>query len=350
MSKSKTLCYERLTEFTRECLLAAGLDGQDAENTARGICLASLRGIDSHGIRLLPHYVKCILGGRINKNPVLKFRSSLPACHILDADHGISYSAGLAAMEKCIDAARRYGAGITAVENSNHCGMMAFYALEAAKKDMIGIAMTHATPKMQSYGSKSTFFGTNPVCITAPMSDEEPFCYDSAPTPFTSNKVKMYKEAGMPLPPGCAADADGNETLDAEKAVQLLPIGLYKGVGLSMCVDIFCAMFTGMPAGNKVSQMYGTDYAEKRSLGQFYMAINIEAFRPPAEFKKQLQKTVNELRKQPAGDKKKVMAPGDPEKAIARERLENGIPVSEALLEELNSTALELGVKTLNED
>ena len=83
----------------------------------------------------------------------------------------------------------------------------------------------------------------------------------------TFNAVKAAAAAGKTLPPGLVADADGNETTDPTKAEQLLPIGDYKGFGLSMMVDILCAVLSGMPNGNNVSKMFGDPMSKKRELG-----------------------------------------------------------------------------------
>jgi len=159
------------------------------------------------------------------------------------------------------------------------------------------------------------------------MRDESPFCFDAATTSTTFNAVKAAAAAGQTLPPGLVADADGNETTDPTKAEQLLPIGDYKGFGLSMMVDILCAVLSGMPNGNNVSKMFGDPMSKKRELGQFYCALRIDAFRDVAQFKAELQEMAERVRNEPAIDPeiRRVMVPGDPEKEYWGERSTAGI-------------------------
>ena len=161
------------------------------------------------------------------------------------------------------------------------------------------------------------------------MRDEAPFCFDAATTSTTFNAVKAAAAAGKTLPPGLVADADGNETTDPTKAEQLLPIGDYKGFGLSMMVDILCAVLSGMPNGNNVSKMFGDPMSKKRELGQFFCAIRIDAFRDVEESKAELQEMAERVRNEPATDPeiRRVMVPGDPEKNYHKMRAAQGIPV-----------------------
>lgn len=296
-----------------------------------GLVWTSLRGIDSHGIRLLPHYVKAVIAGRLNVSPNMVFEQQSIATGCLDADHTFGHAAGVFAMQRAIDIAEKSGIAAVAVRNSSHCGALSYFAHAAAEKNMLGIACTHATPRVKTPGSTRPFFGNNPLCIVAPMNGEPPFCFDSATTSTTFNAVKAAAAAGISLSPGLVADRDGEETIDPSKAHQLLPIGGYKGFGLSMAVDIFCALMTGMPNGNNVSQMFSEDLAEKRFLGQFYCAINIESFRNINDFKAELKDLAERLRSEPNDGlgTKQVMMPGDPEKKAWKTRSTEGIPLAD---------------------
>jgi ureidoglycolate dehydrogenase (NAD+) len=336
---------EPLLRFVCDTLAGAGVASSVAEATGRGLWSTSMRGTDSHGVRLLPHYVAGVEAGRLNPTPQMTFEKTAPGGGIVDADHSFGHAAGMMAMEHAIGLAEVSGAGFVAVRNSSHCGAMAYFGLEAARRDMIGLAFTHATPKMRSPQSTRPFFGTNPLCFTAPMADEEPFCFDAAPTPFPNNKVKQYREDEQPLPAGVAADVAGEETLDAARAVQLLPIGDYKGFGLAMVADILCALLSGMPAGSKVSSMYENALTEKRYLGQFFGAIRIDMFEDPGVFKRRLRETADGLRSEPQRDPALPnMVPGDPEKRAWRERSARGVPITEGDFRKFRELSEKLGV------
>lgn len=338
----------RLREFAKAALLAVGVNESVAEETARALWLTSLRGVDSHGMRLLPHYVAAIKGGRLNPRPHFVFEQTAAATGRLDADHTLGHAAGMEAMRHAIRLAQEAGVGFVSVRNSSHCGAMATYALEACAHGMIGLAFTHATARMKTPNATRPFLGTNPICFAAPMDGEEPFCFDAAPTPFSFNKVKHYAEQGEMLPPDVAADKNGNMTLDPSLADQLLPIGDYKGFGLSLMVDILCGLLAGMPVGREVSSMFGAPLSEKRYLGQFYGAIRIDAFEEPAQFKTRLAKLAADLRAEPALEgRPAVMVAGDPEKINQAEREQAGIPLYESDVQSLNEMGERLGLGKL---
>lgn len=110
-----------------------------------------------------------------------------------------------------------------------------------------------------------------------------------------------------------------------------MPIGSYKGFGLCMMVDILCALLTGMPSGDRVSSMFESPMDQKRHLGHFFCALNIEAFRPFADFATELKELADRVRALPTSgaDGLDTLVPGDPEKSSYRDRVKHGIPVEE---------------------
>lgn len=304
-----------------------------------GLVWTSLRGIDSHGIRLLPHYVEGVKGGRLNPKPKLLFERTGSSTGCLDADHTFGHKAGVEAMSNAIELAKENGIGAISVRNSSHCGALSYFGHLAAEQGMIGIVFTHATSRVMSPGSNRPFFGNNPICFVAPMEKEDPFCFDAATTSITFNSVKNAAAEGRKLDRGLVADEKGKETTDPNLAKQLLPIGGYKGFGLSMVVDVLCALLSGMPSGNNVSEMFVDPYSKKRYLGHFFCAINIDSFRPLGVFMNDLKNLCERVRCEPNSgiEQTNVMVPGDPEKKTFRKRSEFGVPLHSDLLNKLQS-------------
>ena len=323
-----------ITEYIEKILSKAGVLNDVSCHVAEGLVQASLRGIDSHGIRLLPHYLNGVEWGRINGNPDFKFKKTSASTGKLDGDHTFGHASGVEGMNKAIELATEAGTGHVAVYNSSHFGAAAFFALLAAKRDMIGMCFTNATPHVLTTGSNRAFFGNNPICFVAPCDGEEPFCLDMATSAITFNRVLQHKESNSPIPPDSVADADGNPTTDPENAKYLLPIGDYKGYGLSMMVDVFCSLLSGMPCGNDVSEMYSGNMSQRRYLGHFFTALRIDCFEEISVFKKRMAGMMNALRSEPRRDMNiPVQVPGDHEKKIAEIRTKEGIPVSRQLLD-----------------
>jgi LDH2 family malate/lactate/ureidoglycolate dehydrogenase len=340
-STSETLVSHDVVErFVRNVLISAGVDDQVAEETADGLVLASVRGVDSHGIRLLPHYIDELEAGRINPDPEFNFEQTATAVGQFDADHTYGISAGIRAMRRAIEMADDAGVGHVNVKHSTHNGMMAYFGLEAAKRDMIGIATTHTSANTRPPNGVRPFFGSNPICVAAPMNDEDPFCFDAATSAITFNEVRKHQDAGDPLPRNVAADEHGEPTRDPEEAVQLLPLGGYKGFGLSMVVELFNGLLSGMDVGRNVSEMYGKDISNRRNLGHYYAAFDIDAFVDSNEFKQRLQELAERIRNEPQRDEETPnYVPGDPEKEARNIREAEGIPIPEHSLEQFDELA-----------
>ena len=326
--------------FFLELLACHGVRPDVAHHVAEGLIQTSLRGVDSHGVRLLPHYLRAVEAGRLNPNPAFRFETAAPGAGRLDGDHTFGHAAGAAGMGHAVEMARESGLGAVAVYNSSHFGAAAYFSLMAAQQDMVGLSFTHGDSLMLSYGGERPFFGTNPICFAAPCRDEEPFCLDMATTLVTWNKVLRVSNDGERLDEGWGVDAEGNDTRDPGLVAALHPIGGYKGFGLGMMVDVLCGLLTGMPFGRQISRMYADPLEQKRHLGHFFMAIRIDCFVPLDQFKGQIQQMMTEVRSEPPrGGIAGVQVPGDPEKRAAIERRQKGIPLSGVELEEFRGLA-----------
>lgn len=351
-NNNKLIPYQKMQQFATDLLTAFGCSQPAAKATAEGLIHASLRGVDSHGLRLLPHYVSALRYGRVNGSPSIQVNRTSPCTCVLDADHAFGHHAGVIAIQQATELAASSGIGAVTVRNSSHCGCMAYFAHKACEKGMIGGAFTHASPRMKTPGGLTPFLGTNPICFAAPMADEEPFCYDGATVVMPFNKVKEYRASGKKLPPLCATDDRGNMVIEPEMACQLLPIGGYKGFGLAFIVDILCGILTDMPNAANVSCMYGNSLEDHRYLGHFFFALDIGRFTDTETFKARLQATAQQLREEPYDgiSEDLPMLPGDPEKQIASKRRSQGIPLRVDLLQQFDELALAKGIPTIEEE
>lgn len=325
---------EGLRKFVKSVLLKANVRDDVAEHVTGGLIQTSLRGVDSHGVRLLPHYLEGVKKGRINPSPNYKFTRTSSSTGTFDADHTFGHAAGMEGAKMAIELANEAGAGHIAVYNSSHFGAAAYYVLEIAKHDMIGMSFTNTDALIKTYGGKRPFLGNNPICFAAPCKGEDPFCLDMATSIFTFNKIKQLREEGLLAPAGVGADSEGIETTDPGEIAALLPIGGYKGYGLSMAVEILCSLLTGVAYGPHIPKMFEAPMSEKRFLGHFIIAMRIDRFQDKDLFKERLSKMMNEIRSEPPLDKDvPVMVAGDPEKKIAKVRQAEGIPIKRDLLE-----------------
>ena len=186
--------YPELINGIKTILLKEGTDLYTADSVSIGLSETSLRGVDSHGIRLLPHYLNALKNGRINGKPDFKITKSFPAFVSLDADNAFGHAAGFKSIDVGMELADKFGIAAISVRNSSHPGAMASFSLKAARNGFCSFAFTHADSLIQSFNSKDSFFGTNPICFAAPRKNGEPFCLDMAPTFIPWNKILEQKQ------------------------------------------------------------------------------------------------------------------------------------------------------------
>ena len=139
----------------------------------------------------------------------------------LDADNTFGHAAGMKSMDLAMPIAEKYGICAISVINSSHPGAMASFSLKAARNGFCSFAFTHADSLIQSFNTKESFFGTNPICFAAPRKNEEPYCIDMAPTFIPWNKILEQKEKKQELEDEYAVDVDGHKTKDPFKAKAL---------------------------------------------------------------------------------------------------------------------------------
>ena len=303
-----------------------GVTDESALAVVESLVQTSLRGVDSHGINLFPHYCNAIQSGRISKSPNLTIDQRAASVAILDANHAFGHYAGTVAMAHAVKMAGDTGMGSVAVNNSSHFGAAAYFALQAAEQGYLGFSFTNADALVKAWGSTDAFFGTNPVCFTAPLANEGPFCLDMATSKVSWNKINNYKRNEMPLDDGWACDSDGRTVTDPQRAVSLHPVGDYKGFGLGMMVDILCAVLTGGIISKDLDAMYA-DISKQRRVSHFFMAIDVSKFIAVDLFKVQLQQMVDRIRVLPSLDNAHMMVGGDPEKITFKQRSLTGIPM-----------------------
>ncbi len=228
--------HNKLKDICNKLLISAGIGDGIAKEVSECLIQTSLRGIDSHGIRLLPHYIRVAKSGRINKEPNCLFNKTSPTTGIYDADHTYGHAAASFAMKEAINLAENSGSGFVVVKNSTHFSASAYYALQASKQDMIGISCTNTSPMMVPTRGKRPYLGTNAITFSFPCEGESPICLDMATTQIAWNWVLKAREEKKKLELAVGINHKGVTTNDPNEAIGLLPTGLHKGYGLGMVV------------------------------------------------------------------------------------------------------------------
>ena len=159
---------ERLLEFSKETLARAEADEPTAEATSYAMLHASLHGVDSHGIRLLPFYVKSLRTGLAKANPRITVKPQRRAAVLVDADGGLGHLPTYRATDEACEIARDCGIGMAGVINSTHFGAAGAYALAAANAGFIALVTCNSGALVVPHGGARAFHGTSPIAIAAP--------------------------------------------------------------------------------------------------------------------------------------------------------------------------------------
>lgn len=351
--------YQQLYHFTKSIFQKIGCPDEQAETATRTLLSADVRGIDSHGIARLSGYVRLWEAKRVNTKPVIKVIHETPSTAVVDGDSGLGLVVAPFAMQIAIDKAKQVGTGWVSVQNSNHFGIAAYHAMMALQYDMIGMAMTNASPLVAPTFSIDKMLGTNPICVVAPADKEPAFVADLATTTAANGKLEILQRKSLPTPDGWVQDKDGNSTNDPHilrKGGALLPLGgdrehgSHKGYALGAVVDIFSALLSGANYAPWVPPFpaYVPMPAQQpgKGIGHFLGAMRIDAFRPADEFKKHMDHWIQGFRNcKTIPGEEKVLVPGDPEREMEEERMKNGIPLLDVVVKDLREVGGKFGVE-----
>ena len=341
--------YQQLYSFCIAIFNKMGCSNTDADIAAKALLAADLRGIDSHGIARLTGYVRLWQVQRVNAKPNIKITHETPSTAVVTGDAGLGLVVAPFAMEVAIDKAATCGTGWVSVKNSNHFGIAGYHAMMALPHDMIGIAMTNASALVAPTFSVERMLGTNPIAVAIPAGAEPAFVADFATTTAANGKLEILQRKNAAAPTGWIQTKDGEPSTDANELKNggsLLPLGgdrehsSHKGYALGAIVDIFSAVLSGANYGPWVPPFPAyvpmPENLPGEGIGHFFGAMRIDAFRTADEFKQHMDNWITRFRnaKTVAGEAK-VIIPGDPEREMEAVRMKVGIPLVNAVVEDL---------------
>jgi LDH2 family malate/lactate/ureidoglycolate dehydrogenase len=331
---------------------AWGMSEDHAHTTAAMMVETDLRGVDSHGISMLPTYDQEFRNGRLNMRPVFKTVRDGVATALVDADASLGHPVAVHAMNLAVDKCLASGVAVVSVVNSHHFGAAGCYSRIAAERGVIGMvtSATRGVTMVPTFAAEPVL-GTNPLAFAAPARRNPPFQLDMATTTVAAGKVKVHKLNHRPLPPGWVVDGEGAPVTDATEAFRhvferpeggITPLGgtpaqaSHKGYGLAVMVHILGGTLAGAsfsPIRNRTQRA-----SDPHNLGHFFLAIDPRAFREAGAFEDDLDQVIDVLHgARRANPAQPVLVAGDPEMATREERLRAGVPIPDDLMEQLRA-------------
>ena len=324
--------YDDMKAEFRRVLISRGFNEEEAEDAASIFAENSLCGVYSHGLNRFPRVVDYLDKGLIKPENKAECIASFMAFERWDGHIGFGPLNAKRAMDRACELADKFGIGIVALGNNNHWMRGGTYGWQAADKGYIGICWSNTTPNMPAWGGKDNKIGNNPFIIAVPRSNGQHIVVDAALSQFSYGKIEEYKLSGRELPVYGGYDSEWNLSKDPaeiEKTRRVLPIGYWKGSGLSIVLDLIATVLTN---GNSVSKI-GT-FGDEVGLTQIMIAIDPSKFNTVEETDRIVDEILADVKTSvPVEEGGEVYYPGELELKNIRDNKVNGIPVVEEVWE-----------------
>ena len=324
--------YEEMKEKLQSILVKYGFDEKRAEESAKNFADSSLDGVYSHGYQRFPRVIDYIQKGYIDVNAVPEKITGFGAVERWDGHLGMGNLNAKMAMQRAVELAAQLGNGMVAMSNTNHWMRGGAYGWQAAEAGCIGICWTNTCPNMPAWGAIDGRIGNNPFVLAVPDQNGDHVVVDTAMAQYSYGKLSVCRQNGEKLPYPGGYDEEGNLTCDPaaiEKTRRVVPIGYWKGSGLSIVLDLIGGMLTLGRTVTKIGQECESEYG----LTQVFIAVRPEVLnQDPDKAQEILNETLKDIQASiPEKEGHTVRYPGQGTLNRRRENLKNGIPVNEEI-------------------
>ena len=342
MSKTPVyVSHSDLARFIVAAFVAKGMAADDAGTIADALIWANLRGGDSHGIIRLPRYIDLIASGEMDPAARPAFALDALTRFVLDGMR----CAGPVAMTRAIlvasERAKRGGLCVGLVRHTTHTGAIGRYAHVLAERGCLAVIAVAGIPLMTYHGARVRSVSTSPLAIGVPTG-REPLVLDMATSVAALGRLVQARAAGEAIPDGWAIAEDGTPTNDPKTAAIPLPLGGPKGSGLSLMFEVMAGVLSGAPV---LAPALGPEHSTRHTQNAFILALDIAAFRPPAEFAADVDELVDVIKSLPLREGfDEILLPGERGRRTEAQRRKTGIPVRSATWEALEALGKKLGI------
>jgi 3-dehydro-L-gulonate 2-dehydrogenase len=329
--------YDDLFAALHRAMLRLGLEGDRAAECARLFAETTRDGVYTHGLNRFPRFAESIANGSVVVHAEPTRVAGLGAIERWDGKRGVGNLNAKASMQRAIVLAKQYGIGGVALANTNHWMRGGSYGWQAAEQGLFAVCWTNTLANLPAWGATTPVLGNNPLVIAVPRSDGH-VVLDMAMSQFSYGTLEAYSKRGQPLPVDGGFDSAGNLTKDAaaiEASKRALPIGYWKGSGLSLVLDMLAAMLSAGLAAHQIPP----DPFRETGLSQVFLAIdpgNLIAAQDMAEIAEGILGSLKEAT--PADPARPVRYPGEQTLQLREENLRLGVPVDPEIWRQINAT------------
>lgn len=350
MSHAKTgvtLAADELSRFVAALFQHTGTHADTAEWVATHLVTANLKGHDSHGVGMIPAYLRNISAGLLKQNAGTKTLRDNGAVIMLDGQYGFGQRVGREATEFAIARAKETGIVCLGLRNAHHLGRIGSYGEQCAAAGMVSthyVNVVGHAPSVVPFGGREARMVTNPYCAVVPRKDGPPIVLDMATSAVALGKVRVAYHSGNPVPEGALVDHTGQPTTDpgvmfSDPQGSLGPFGGHKGYGLA----VMCELLGGALAGEWTAQ---PEHARSHNIvnNMLVFVLDPAATGNAEGFQREVSAMVDYLRDcPPAAGQDRVRVPGEPERESEALRLSQGIAIDENSWSAICRAALNCG-------
>jgi uncharacterized oxidoreductase len=331
---------DQLRKLTSAILQAGGSAQPEADLVADHLVLANLAGHDSHGVGMVPSYIRQLKAGLVIPNTRAKVVKDDGAILMFDGGRGYGRCVAGEAMDAGIARCRQTGIVALTLANASHIGRVGMYGEIASAAGLVSLHFVNVTDHralVAPFRGTDARFVTNPVCIAIPATEKNPaVLLDMATSAIAMGKVRVAKNEKHEVPEGVLIDEKGRPTRDPnvmyrEPHGALLTFGGHKGYALAVVTELLAGALSGGPTiqpgnarkGGTINNMFAVLLDPTRLAGTDWLRREIDGF---LDYVKGSP---------PAVPGTPVLVPGEPERLARAERTRNGIEVDETTWEEI---------------
>ena len=324
--------HAEMRAFAARIFLAAGSAAEEAETIAGHLVEANLRGHDSHGVGMIPTYMKHLAAGSVTPNRKGRLLREDGAFMVYDGERGYGQVVAREATALGIARARQEGVAVVALRNAYHIGRVGTYGEQCAEAGLVSLHFVNVTghaPHVAPHRGRDPRLGTNPLCIALPAAEPgRPMILDMATSKYPVGKIRVAWNEGRRLPAGVLLDAKGEPTDDPqalydEPAGALLPFAEHKGYALSLACDLLAGAIAG--GGTLRPENQTQDTITNAMLSLLLDPTRIETGDWIAEEIAAMTRFVTAS--PPRDPAEPVLIPGDPERRSRARRMAEGLPI-----------------------
>ncbi len=329
------IAFAELSEALTRALLHLGFEPDRAAVCARLIAEITRDGVYSHGVNRFPRFVATIRNGTVNVRARPERVSGFGALERWDGNLGPGNLNAYESMDRAIALAREHGLGCVALAHTNHWMRGGTYGWQAADAGMIGICWTNTLANLPPWGAKDARIGNNPITLAVPR-PEGHVVLDMAMSQFSYGAIESFRARGELLPVDGGYDTQGRLTRDPaaiEASGRPLPIGYWKGSGLSLLLDLTATLLSGGLSTIHIPK----DPLREAGISQVFLAFNLPALDPAGASVRMADEIVEFLQLPPGSKGERIRYPGEKTLRLRRENTEKGIPVDPSIWAEIQS-------------